>query len=169
MWSAPVSDQKRWPTFYALTLWGPLVLGGTYVLAWSVWSDDPAPYRPILGVAGAMMLVAAVTNILIALIRRGRARPGSPTAATGSAVLISAAKTRREPLKVVGQVVMVAGGLALPASFHALVDDYRMLAAALLIAAVAGLAIGGFLYWLNYRRSLGSDAGQADPGTRGAS
>ena len=64
---------RRFPITYAVTLWVPMLLAGGYAVIWSLWSSDPAPYRPLLGVVGGVMVVAGVVNIVRAIAGRAKA------------------------------------------------------------------------------------------------
>lgn len=144
---------------FTLTLWAPVLLAGGYGVLWAIWSDDPSPYRPVLGlVAGAMVVLAVVA--LVRAFRRAQqnrreaeANPPEPE--------VAEPKDALSRLRSVGQLMMAGGGAGLVISFRLLVrQEDRVGAGIVLLVAVILLSLGGFLYWLAYHLRL--KRGQGD-------
>lgn len=149
------------PLVYAFSLWGPLLLGGTYGVAWSLLSNTPGVYRPVLGLVSAMFITVSLASITRALRQWRRRRRQPPLASTNEPRFWgSGLNGPAKWIRVTGQAGMVLGGVGLAASFRSLVDERKDLALLLVICAVALLAFGVFLYWLSYK--LAEQRGQGD-------
>ncbi|BDZ46524.1 hypothetical protein [Naasia aerilata] len=139
----------RFLASFTFTLLAPVLLAGGYGVVWSIWSEDPAPYRPVLGIfAGAMVVLAVV-----ALIRGFRRERQDRLEAAGNSPEPEEAEPKDglSRLRGAGQLMMAAGAAGLVLSFSILLrQEDRATAGIVLLVAVVLLSLGGFLYWLAY-------------------